>query len=195
MRVPRPHQLPVTVVLGAIIVGIIAASTAGLDVSRVALTWPVLAAGDVWRIPVSPLVQEDPADWSILLLLPCLALAEHRFGSPAALLLFFGVDALSTLPVLTALHLAGVAGWREARELADEPNMGSSAGLIGALGAWIAALAPRTRWRWALGLAGALAVGMAVQPGLAGVQHVIAAIVGAAVGVALTRRMSRTAVA
>jgi hypothetical protein len=73
--------------------------------------------------------------------------------------------------------------------------MGSSAGLIGALGAWIAALAPRTRWRWGLGLAGALAVGMAVQPGLAGVQHVIAAIVGAAVGVALTRRMSRTAVA
>jgi hypothetical protein len=184
-----PHRWPVTALLTAVIVGLLVAGEAGLGVARVGITWPALADGEVWRIPVSALVQEDVGGWAILLLVPCLGLAEHRFGSWAALLVFFGVDALSTVPVLAALHLVGGVGGAQAARLAGEPNVGSSAGLVGALGAWVAARPPRTRWRWVLGLAGALVVGMAIDPELAGVQHAIAAVIGGAAGVALARRV------
>lgn len=59
--------------------------------------------------------------WTIAALLPILLVAEARLGRRLTLLVFFGADALSSLPTLVGLEVAGGAG------LAEAPRTGGGA--------------------------------------------------------------------
>lgn len=175
-----------TLALGGTIVWLMAASAGDPSyhetlASRFAMSWSAVAGLELWRIPLSSIVQQD-AGWipQIVLLLGALVLAEARLGTRRTLATYVACDALSTLPVLVVLHLVGplIPG---AGRLADAPNLGSSAGLYGLLAASIASLAPgRVRTGAALGLGATLLVAGVVDPELGAWQHVIAATLGTA---------------
>lgn len=110
-------------------------------VDRFALSWPDITGVRWWRIPLSALVQEDVGiRWSIIALFAAPFLAESRLRWRLTLLVFFVSDALSSVPTLGAMQALAAAGWSGASELAAEPNLGSSSGLVGLLGAWIVSL-------------------------------------------------------
>ncbi len=176
-----------TLALGGTILWLMAAS-AGDPVyhqalaDRFAVSWPALAGLELWRIPLSSIVQED-VGWvpQILLLLGALAFAEARLGTRRTLATFVACDVLSTVPVLVGLHLIG-ARLPSAGRLADEASLGSSAGLYGVLAAGVASLAPsRLRTAAALTLATTLIVAGAVDPELSAWQHALAAGIGATI--------------
>lgn len=187
------RRFPVSIVLSAAILWFMAA-TAGDPtfhatlVDQLALSWPDITSIQWWRIPLSSLVQEDVGiRWSIFLLLPALPVAEARLGWRRTLLVFFVSDAFSSVPTLAISEIVGAAG----SSWALEPNLGSSSGLVGLLGAWVASLPAERRRSWAVGmLVGALAVGAAIERDLASVQHVVAAAVGAGLLLILRRRRS-----
>ena len=174
-----------TLSLGGITVWLMAASAGDPAyhqalADRFAVSWPALAGLELWRIPLSSLVQED-VGWvpQILALLGALAFTEARLGTRRTLVSFVVCDALSTVPVLTGLHLAG-AWVPAAARLADVPNLGSSSGLYGVAAAGIASLAPsRLRTSAALAFAGGLLATGAMDPELSAWQHALAATVGA----------------
>lgn len=158
-------------------------------VNALGLDWQSLTAGELWRIPGSALIQEDSGiAWTIVALLAAIPLAEARFGWRVTLAGFFLADAVSVMLVLVILRLAGAAGIPGANALTTSLDAGSSAGLLALLAGWIAVL---DRPRLQLGLGGALAaglvLGLALERDLADVQHVVAAALGAAGAVALTR--------
>ena len=191
------RRFPVFFLLGTTLIalmaaGALSASWYGALVRHLGVTWPEIAALELWRVPTSSLVQEDTGVvWAILLLLPVLAVAERRFGPARTLATYVLVDAISTAPVLAALALAGAAGSAPARRLADTPNLGSSAGLVGLLAAWIATLGGRARRLSVVALGIVLAGALAFDWELAAVQHAVAAIAGATVGLWLSPRRRR----
>lgn len=161
-------------------------------VDRFALSWPSLAALELWRIPLSAFVQED-AGWvaQIVVLLLALGLAEARLGTRRTVVTFFLADAASSVPALLALHLFG--SWSPALgRLADEPNLGSSAGLLGLLGACAASIeATRVRLGCAAVLAGGLATAAVIDPEFSALQHAVAVVAGAALTLAARPRHPR----
>lgn len=158
-------------------------------VRRVGVTWPDVAALQLWRVPTSSLVQQQTGIvWPIVALLPVLAAAELRFGSATTLATYALVDALGTVPVLAVLALSGAAGLSQAQKLADTPNLGSSAGLVGLLAALSATLGGRQRRLAASVLATGLACALLLDWDLADAQHAIAAIAGGAIGLRLSQR-------
>jgi hypothetical protein len=184
---------PLTLLLGGLVASLMAATVIdpglhGQLVARLSVSWPHLGAGQLWRLPTSSLVQEDPGFvWPIGVLLAVLPAAESRLGTLRALLVYVVCDAASSLLALGALEIIGD------QRLASEPNIGSSAGLLGLLAAWIATLGPPRRCRagWALGAG--LLLALVIDPELAAVQHVIAAITGGLLGssrIHLRRRSS-----
>ena len=186
-------RYPLTLLLGGLIASLMAATVIdpglhGRLVARLSVSWPHLAAGHLWRLPTSSLAQEDPGFvWPIAVLLAVLPAAESRLGTVRTLLVYVVCDAASSLLPLGALEIIGDP------QLASEPNIGSSAGLLGLLAAWIATLrAPhRCRAGWALGVG--LLLALVIDPELAAVQHVIAAITGGLLGsstIHLRRRSS-----
>lgn len=185
-RVPRPTTLlaryPLTALLGGVLAVLMVATVvhSGLHdwlVARLGVTWPLITAGRLWRMPTSTLVQEDGGIvWPIVALLAVLPVAETRFGPVRALVTYVLCDALCTVLGLGALDLLGD------RQLAATPNVGSSAGLLGLLAAWIAQLAPPHRLRAATALAAGLTAALVFDPELASVQHVIAAAAGGLLG-------------
>lgn len=185
--------LPVTLVLGTILITFMVASAGRAPwyhwlVIHLGVTWPDIAALRLWRVPTSSLVQEQPGIvWPIVALLPVLVAAERRFGSARTFATYALLDATSTVPVLGSLAFAGTAGSSTAQRLAETPNLGSSAGLVGLLAALIATLGGRARRLAAGALVVGLACGLALDWELAGVQHVIAAIAGGVAGLWLSR--------
>jgi hypothetical protein len=186
--------VPVSLTLGTTLVATMAvtelrASTHESLVRLLGVTGADLAALQLWRVPTSALVQQQTGMvWPIIALLPALVAAELRFGSVLTLATYVLVDAISTVPVLGALALAGVAGSGAAERLANTPNLGSSAALVGLLAASIATLAGRPRLLAASALVIGMAGGLVLDWELAGVQHAIAAIAGGAVGLWLSQR-------
>lgn len=189
------RRFPASLMLGGAMVWFMAATAgdAGYHATLVghfALNWGDLAALQWWRVSLSSLVQEDPGFAApILGLLVVLPLAERRFGMLPTVALFLVCDAVSSVPTLALLQVAGDSGSATAAELASEPNLGSSAGLLGLLAAWITAL-PRSRWQVASAalLALGLLAGIAVERELADVQHLLGAGAGAMLGLTLRRR-------
>lgn len=184
-----------SIALAAVITWVMAASSGDpayhrLLVDRFAVSWPSLSGLELWRIPSSSLVQQDTG-WvvQITLLLGALVLAEARLGSRRMLATFFLADAVATVPTLIVLHLLGSSAAR----VADEPNLGSSAGLFGVLAAAIASLGPsRLRTVAATLLAVGLAVAAAADPEVTSWQHALAALVGAALVLARRERGGKT---
>jgi membrane associated rhomboid family serine protease len=183
--VRRPLRLasrvPLTVALGGVLAALMAASAVAGSTHRdlvdaLGVTWPDLAHGRLWRLPTSSLVQEDAGIvWPIVALLPALPVAEARMGPARTLLTWVAADAAATVLALAALEAAG-------DRLATAPNIGSSAGLLGVLAAWTMLLPERHRRRAVAALGAGLALALVVDPELAAVQHVIAAVVGGLLG-------------
>lgn len=162
-------------------------------VSALGLSWPDLERGELWRIPASALVNEEPGlQWAIILLLVFVPLAESRFGSVRTLVTFFVADLASSLSTLSVLRVADLAGDEQAGELARAHDVGSSSGCYGLAAALAVSLPPgRTR----LVAAGALSVwlvgALVVNRDLADAQHAISAAAGAALTLALRARQVR----
>lgn len=192
-----PRRLPVTLGLGGLLLALMVAN--GLRtpphsvlVQQLGLSWRDLERLRLWRMATSSLVQDGTGVvWPIVALLPALAAAELRFGSAPAAAVYLLSDLVSTVPVLALLALAGTAGSRGAERLAGLPNVGSSAGLFGVLAAVVAASPGRVRRIAASVLVAGLAASLALDWELAGVQHVIAALVGAALELRLARHRGR----
>jgi len=188
------RRLPATLALGGLLLALMVATVLhapphSVLVERLGVSWPDLEHLRLWRVATSSLVQDDSGVvWPIVALLPALAAAELRFGPAPAVAAYVLVDVVSTVPVLAVLAAAAAAGSRGAGRLADAPNIGSSAGLVGLLAAVIAACRARTRRRAAAALAAGLAAALALDWELASVQHVVAALAGAAAGLWLARR-------
>lgn len=163
-------------------------------VAALGLSWPDLRALDLWRVPASALVNAEPGlQWSIILLLLFVPLAEWRLGSVVTLVTFFVSDMASSLPTLTALRAADLAGDARAEELAGRHDVGSSSGCYGLAAALVASLPPgRSRRVATVALAAWLVGALAVNRDLADVQHVISAAAGAAIVLGLERRPGRT---
>jgi hypothetical protein len=188
--VPR---YPLTLLLGGVLVALMVATVIdpGLHprlVDRLSVSWPQIGDGRVWRLPTSSLVQEESGwVWPIAALLAALPAAEARLGALRALLVYVICDAVSSLLALGALEIIGD------ERLAAEPNIGSSAGLLGLLAAWIATLPAPHRGRAGVALALGVGIALVIVRDLAAVQHVIAAATGALLGssvVHLRRRSS-----
>lgn len=188
------RRLPATLGLGGLLLALMVATllhapSHSLLVQRLGVSWPDLEHLRLWRVATSSLVQDDSGVvWPIVALLPALAAAELRFGSVATVAAYVLVDIVSTVPVLAGLALAGVGGSQGAERLAELPNIGSSAGLVGVLAAAIAVHGGRTRRLAAAALGAGLAAALALDWELASVQHAIAALAGAAAGLWLARR-------
>ena len=188
------RAVPASLTLGTTLVATMAVtelrpSTHESLVRLLGVTGADLAALQLWRVPTSALVQQQTGMvWPIIALLPALVAAELRFGSALTLATYVLVDAISTVPVLGVLALAGAAGSGPAERLADTPNLGSSAALVGLLAASIATLGGRPRLLAASALVIGMACGLVLDWELAGVQHAIAAIAGGAVGLWLSQR-------
>lgn len=191
------RRTPAALVLAAVIVGVMAVGAVspaayGWLVRHAGVTAAALGRGQLWRVPASPLVQDRrgvvPA---IVVLLPALVAAERRFGTAAAVGVFFVADAVSTVPVLVALAVLGPV-WHAA-SVAERPNVGSSAGLLAVLAAWAVTRPPPARRVWFAVIAGGIAGAAAVDPDVAAVQHVVAVLVGAAAGRLLWARSAARA--
>lgn len=175
-------RYPLTLLLGGLLVALMLGTVVdpglhGRLVARLSVSWPHLGALHLWRLPTSSLVQEQSGFvWAIAALMLALPAAEARFGSLRTLLIYVVCDAASSLLALGALELIGD------ERLAAEPNIGSSAGLLGLLAAWIVTLRPPARRQAGGALAAGLAIALAVDPELAAVQHIIAAVTGALLG-------------
>jgi hypothetical protein len=187
--VPR---YPLTLLLGGLIVGLMVATVIepGLHarlVDGLSVSWPEIGAGRLWRMPTSSLVQEDSGFvWPIAALLAVLPAAEARLGTLRTLLVYVICDAVSSLLALGALEVIGDG------RLASEPNIGSSAGLLGLLAAWIATLPAPHRGRAGAALGLGVALALAIAPDLAAVQHVIAAVTGALLGSSIVHLRPRS---
>lgn len=189
------RRFPASIGLGAVLLWLMAATAGdaafhGSLVARFALSWPQLAALELWRVPSSALVQEDVGlRLSIIGLMAALPLAEMRLGWRLTLVAFFAGDAVSSIGTLAALQLLGGLGVGGASELAAEPNLGSSAGLIALLAGAAATLrAGRRRPLAAAALGVALAVALALERDLASLQHVVAAAAGGGLALLAQRR-------
>jgi hypothetical protein len=188
-------RYPLTLLLGGLLVALMVATVAdpglhGRLVARLSVSWPHVGAGHLWRLPTSSLVQESSGwVWPIAALLAALPAAEARFGALRTLLIYVVCDAASSLLALGALEVVGD------RRLAAEPNIGSSAGLLGLLAAWIATLRPPGRRQAAGALGAGLGIALVVDPELAAVQHVIAAVTGALIGSSWVHLQRRTSLA
>jgi phosphatidylglycerol lysyltransferase len=176
-----------TLTLGGTIVWLMAASAGDPGYHRAlalrfAVSWPALTRLELWRIPLSSIVQHH-AGWvpSVLVLLVGLAFAEARLGTRRILFVYIACTAISTVPVLASLHLFGAVPPSAGRH-ASAASLGSSAGLYGVLAAAIASLTPsRLRTGAGVGLATTLLVAGVFHPGLHPWQHAVAAVVGATI--------------
>ena len=162
-------------------------------VSALGLSWPDLEQGELWRIPASALVNAEPGlQWSIVLLLVFVPLAESRLGSVRTLVTFFVADMASSLSTLSVLRAADLAGDESAGDLAATHDVGSSSGCYGLAAMLVVSLRPgRARQLAAAALAAWLVGEVAVNRDLADWQHAISAAAGAALALALRRRESR----
>ena len=189
IRVPR---YPLTLILGGLIVAVMVATVIdpGLHprlVEHLSVSWPEIGAGKLWRMPTSSLVQEDSGFvWPIAALVTVLPAAEERLGTLRALLVYVICDAASSLLALGALEIVGD------QRLAAEPNIGSSAGLVGLLAAWIATLPAPHRRRAGAALPLGVVIALTIDPDLAAFQHVIAAATGGLLGSSLIHLRRRT---
>lgn len=169
------------------------ASFHGRLVSALGLSWPDLEKGELWRIPASALVNEEPGlQWAIILLLVFVPLAESRLGSVRTLVTFFVADLASSLSTLSVLRAADLAGDEQAGELARTHDVGSSSGCYGLAAALAVSLPPgRTRLLASGVLAAWLAGALVVNRDLADAQHAISAAAGAALTLAPRLRQGR----
>jgi membrane associated rhomboid family serine protease len=189
------RRYPLTLLLGSLLVALMVATVIdpGLHprlVDRLSVSWPEIGAGRLWRVPTSSLVQEESGFvWPIAALLPVLPAAEARLGTLRTLLVYVICDAASSLLALGALEIVGD------QRLAAEPNIGSSAGLLGLLAAWIATLPAPHRGRAGAALALGVVIALAIDPELAALQHIIAVATGALLGSSVTHLGRRASVA
>lgn len=160
-------------------------------VRHFALGWNDLLHLQLWRQPTAQLLQTRPG-WvfsNLLLLVAVLPLAERRLGSLRTIVLFFGGDALSTIPVLVGLRLATALGSEPAAHALARRDGGLSSG------AWVLAAAlawtmPKGRLRNAvLAGEGLVLVGLvAFRHRLFDLQHLVAALAGIGLIAVLNRR-------
>lgn len=189
------RRFPASIGLGAVLLWLMAATAGDAAfhqtlVARFALSWPALTALELWRIPSSVLVQEDVGlRWSIIVLMAALPLAEMRLGWRLTVVLFVVSDAVSSIGTLLALQTLGGLGVGEARDLAAEPNLGSSTGLIALLVGAATTLDAGRRRAMALAAVGVvIAAGLLVERDLASLQHLIGAAAGGALALLARRR-------
>ena len=186
------RRLPVTVVLGGVLLGLMVAVTIrpslhAVLAAHLGVDWDQLVDGRAWRLTTSSLVQDGGGIvWPIVALLACLPLAERRFGSWFTLGLYVVADMVSTV---VPLAIAAAVGDPESHD----PNIGSSAGLVGLLAAWVVTLEERPVRNAALAvLVVALAGTIVVDPELASTQHAVAAAVGVVAGSSWAHRTRRS---
>ncbi|MEO6629918.1 MAG: phosphatidylglycerol lysyltransferase domain-containing protein, partial [Aquihabitans sp.] len=94
------------------------------------LAWADLVHLQLWRIFTAPLVQTHAGIiWSIVLLVFLIVpVAERRLGTRLTVMVFFLGDALSTIPILVALRVAGGLGNEHALANSMVRDSGSSSG-------------------------------------------------------------------
>ncbi|HEX3732374.1 MAG TPA: phosphatidylglycerol lysyltransferase domain-containing protein, partial [Mycobacteriales bacterium] len=94
------------------------------------MAWQDVSHLQLWRLITSPLIPPSTGFVWINLFLIALGLpwAERRLGTRWALLVFFGGDLLSTIPVLIGTRIAAAAGSSAAAEHVFRHDSGLSAG-------------------------------------------------------------------
>ena len=165
-------------------------------VDHVGLDLDAVRAGRLWTMPAATLIQTDLGlRWQgpvlVLFVLGSVGLLECLVGSVRALVTFFLSDWISA--PLTALVIWGLGslGSDTARTLAHSPGVGSSAAAFGAVVA-AAVLLPRP-WREAVltGLFGYLIVQFTFERLDDSIAHLLAALIGAALGLVWRRHLVR----
>lgn len=162
---------------------------------HLATTWDALAHFEVYRLVTSPLLQTEPGFAPAIIGLTTFAvpLFELRAGTLQTIVTFFIGDWLSTVPILLVLKAAAMLGSAAAETLVRMPDSGSSCGALACLGAFAVSLPPRLRPV----AVGALAVGLGVRlvfwHRLYDYQHLLAAVVGIAAGLAWSHVARRRA--
>jgi hypothetical protein len=153
-----------------------------------------LKAGRVWTMPAAMLIQASAGvKWhQPLVLLLFVGLLEYQAGSLRALIAFFLSDWISSPLTILALWGLGALDWSTAGELAETPDMGSSAASFGAVAAG-AVMLPRPYRETALAvLIVYLVVEYAFEPLDVAMAHSIAAALGGGLGLLWRRHRTRT---
>lgn len=155
------------------------------------LGWTDLTRLQWWRIATAPLIQTKPGLqlWNLLFLIVAVPLAEKRFGTRRAALLFALSDWVMTIPVLVVLRTAGALGVHAALVDALHRDGGSSAGAWGLVAALAITIPDRTLRRAVLiGTIGFHVAAFGLEHRLVDIQHLIAMGVGAGLAATARRR-------
>lgn len=184
------RRFPFATAVTTVVVWLMAATAADRALHRqlirhFGLAWGDLGHLQLWRLPTAQFVQTRPGFvWTNLILAVVLFLAEWRLASRRTIAVFFLGDWISTLLVLVGVRIAAAAGSMTAARILVERDTGLSSGLW-ALAAAVAVTASNRRVRTVLGALVALdLVGSAViAHRLFDVQHLVAALVGAALAI------------
>jgi membrane associated rhomboid family serine protease len=161
---------------------------------RFGLSYQDLPRFEWWRVVTSPVIEPRAGFvWTNLLLLAVvLPLAERRLHTMRTVAIFFLGDIVASLSILFVLRVAGSLGNDVALVNSMMRDAGPSAGcwaLVAALA--ITIRAPRRRWIVTTTLFVGLAGAVIVFERLFDVQHLVAAALGAIVGVAWSTRPSK----
>jgi phosphatidylglycerol lysyltransferase len=152
-------------------------------VRRFGVAWGDLAGGQWWRLVTNVVVPSKSGLASANVVLPAvlIVLAERRWGPLRAAAAFFVSDWVATISTLAGLRVLGGLGHPQAMADALTRDVGWSAGMC-ALAAGLVMTVPdgRRRYLALAALLGCLAVELAVHRRMFDVEHLIAAVVGAA---------------
>jgi hypothetical protein len=158
--------------------------------AQFALDWEALERFQFYRLATSPFLQTSPGYSQTIIGLTAFTLPifELRTSTLRTTLTFLAGDWLSTVPILVALKLAGLAGNDVAARLASQPDSGSSSGGFACLGALCLSLPFRLRLAGLGGLAAFFAIRLAYWHRLFDFQHALATLLGIAAWLAWDRR-------
>jgi membrane associated rhomboid family serine protease len=162
---------------------------------RFGLSYQDLPRFEWWRIVTSPVIEPRAGFvWTnLLLLVVVLPLAERRLHTLRTVTIFFVGDIVASLSILFVLRVAGSLGNDVALVNSMMRDAGPSAGcwaLVAALATTIRA--PRRRWIVTTALFVGLAGAVIVFGRLFDVQHLMAAALGAILGVTWGARTATT---
>ena len=180
------RRYPVAVSITGVQVYVMAATNWNDDLSRqlvrhFAFGWHDLLHLQLWRLVTSPFVPDRGGfAWgNLLVLVPVLFIAEHRFRSKWTAVLFTLGDMLSTLAVVVGARLAGAWGSTAALHAALERDGGSSSAGFALVAACAMSLRRgRARTSVVIGLVVVFGLIAAIHRSESDVQHLAAVVCG-----------------
>jgi phosphatidylglycerol lysyltransferase len=182
-------SITTVVVIIGILTGTVFRSDHHAIVDAVGFDLHALKTGRMWSIPAATLIPGEPGiTWYLaLLVLVSVGLLEYLAGSVRALVTFFVTDWVGT--PLTTLALWGLAkaGSDSADRLVRTADTGPSGAAYGAAAAALALLPRPWREVSSSGLFLYLAVGFSFQRLDVAMAHLISALLGTAIGLAIWR--------